>query len=91
MHHRSVGATQNIGTVSDSLTEVLDLSICPRSKSLGYSYSSSQLVLLKDLHQNPYKIQLSQELKPRHHLHLRVYADRVLEQHETDRIFFPIK
>ena len=39
-------------------------SIRKRSTQLGVSYSSVQRILTKDLKMHPYKVQLTQELKP---------------------------
>ncbi|EFN63948.1 hypothetical protein EAG_14216, partial [Camponotus floridanus] len=60
---------------------------------LGLSYGSLWRILHLDLHFHPYKVQLTQELKPVDHGMRRKYADWVLEQQAVDgdfstKIFF---
>jgi len=57
-----------------------------RSQELGLSATSTWRILRRDLGLNPYKVQLTQELKVNDHRQ-RVFADWVLEQLEVNPNF----
>lgn len=84
---RGVRLAENIAAVRESVAEEPGVSIRRRSQVLGFSYGSLWRILHQDLHLHPYKIQLTQELKPRDHGQRRIYADWVLEQQEVDADF----
>ena len=64
-----------------------NLSIRRRAQELRLSQTSTWRILRKDLGLFPYKIQLTQELKPNDHLQRRQFADWALEQLEIDLDF----
>lgn len=66
--------TTNVGMVEDPAT-----SICHRSQPLAFSTSSLQIILKKDLHLLPYKVQLTQELKPGDHAQRHTFVRWVLK------------
>lgn len=87
LRHRNVRSVENIARVNESVTESPKTSIRRRSQQLAISRSSLQRILAKDLRLHAYKIQLTQELKPRDHHHRRIFANWILEQTELDDEF----
>lgn len=87
VHHRNARSTENIAAVRESVAEERNLSIPRRAQQLGLSYGTLWRILHLDLHLHPYKIQLTQELKPQDHRSRRAYADWVLEQQQLDADF----
>ena len=92
-HHRKARSMENIAAVSASVEEDPNLSIPRRSQQLGLSYGSLWRILHLDLHLHPYKVQLTQQLKPADHSLRRRYAEWVLEQQAvnddfSNQIFF---
>ena len=65
----------------------LNLSIRCCAQELRLSQTSTWGILRKDLGLFPYKVQLTQELKPNDHLHRRQFADWAREQLEIDSDF----
>lgn len=84
---RNVRSVENIAMVNESVTESPKTSIRHRSQQLAISRSSLQRILTNDLRLHAYKIQLTQELKPRDHHHRRIFANWILEQTEFDDEF----
>ena len=83
----NVGTQQNIAAVQDSVNVSPMKSLRPRAQQLGMSTSSVHRILKKDLHKHPYKIQLTQELKPAHHAKRRRFADWILTRQQEDDNF----
>lgn len=84
---RTSRSAENIAAVSDSVIECPKTSIRRRSLELGISRSTMQRILTNDMHLHPFKIQLTQELKPNDHLKRRVFVDWVLENQQVDGDF----
>lgn len=87
VHHRNIRSAENIAVVAQSVEEDPNLSIPRRAQHLGLSYGSLWRILHLDLHLHPYKIQLTQELKPQDHTQRRMYANWVIEQQAIDNDF----
>ena len=64
MHHRLARCAENIAAVSQSVAEDPNVSIPRRSQKLGLSYGTFWRILHLHLHLHPYKVQLTQQLKP---------------------------
>ena len=75
IRHRNAHSHVNIAAVRESDSEDSNLSILRRAQEPGLSQSSTWRILLKDLGFFPYKVQLTQELKPNDHLQRRRFAD----------------
>jgi hypothetical protein len=93
VHHRFARSAENIAAVSESVAEDPNVSIPRRSQELGLSYGTLWRILHLDLHLHPYKVQLTQQLKPADHSQRRRYVEWVLEQQAVDgdfsnKIFF---
>ena len=89
MHYRFFRSAENIAIVSESVAKNPNVSIHCRSQELGR-------ILHLDLHLHPYKVQVTQQLKPADHSQCRRYVGCVLEQQAvngnfSNRIFFSIK
>ena len=63
-HRRFARSAENNAIVSESLTEEPNVPIPRRSQELGLSYGTLWSTLHLDLHLHPYKVQLTQQLKP---------------------------
>ena len=87
VRQRNARSEANIAAVNESFHENPNLSVPRRSQELGISQTSTWRILRKDLGLHPYKIQLTQELKPNDHSLRRRFADWVLEQLEVDANF----
>ena len=87
VRQRNARSEANIAAVNESVRENPNLSISRRSQELGLSQTSTWRILRKDLGLHPYKIQLTQELKPNDHSLRREFADWVLEHLEDDANF----
>lgn len=84
VRQRNARSEANIAAVNESVRENPTLSISRRSQELGLSETSTWRILREDLSLHPYKIQLTQELKPNDHSLRRRFADWALEQLEVD-------
>jgi len=71
---------ENIAAVAQSVAEELSTSIFRCSQELGLHKSTVWRILHKDLHLRSYKIQLTQELKPRDHFQRRNFVNWFFEQ-----------
>ena len=80
MHHCFVRFAENIAIVSESVAEDPNLAIPRRSQELGLSYGTLWHVLHSDLRSQPYKVQITQQLKLVDHSQRRRYVEWVLEQ-----------
>ena len=74
MHHRFACCTENIAIVSESVAEDPNVSISRHSQELGLSYGTLWRISYLDLHLHPYKVQLTQQLKPGDHSQYRRYV-----------------
>lgn len=87
IRERSARNEENIAAVRQSVAQNRNLSIPRRSQQLGISQTSLWRILRKDLGLRPYKIMLTQELKPMDHLQRRRFSDWALNKLETDPEF----
>ncbi|KAK9881380.1 hypothetical protein WA026_016271 [Henosepilachna vigintioctopunctata] len=84
---RSARSDENIAAASASVQEDANVSLTRRSQQLGLSVTSLWRILRKDLGLHPYKIKLTQELKPFDHLKRRRFVNWAQEQFENDADF----
>ena len=75
VRQRNACSEANIAAVNESVYENPNLSVPRRSQELGISQISTWRILRKDLGLHPYKIQLTQELKPNDHSLRRRFVD----------------
>ena len=75
MHHHFSRSAENIATVSESVVKDPNVSIPHRSQELGLSYGTLRRIMHLDLHLHPYKVQLTQQLKPSNHSQRRRYME----------------
>lgn len=87
VRERTARSIENIAAVRESVRENPRLSIPRRAQELGLSSTSTWRILHKDLGLHPYKVQLTQELKPNDHRQRREFAEWALEQLEVDPHF----
>lgn len=87
VRQRSARSIENIAAVRESVRENPRQSIPRRAQELGLSSTSTWRILHKDLGLHPYKVQLTQELKPNDHRQRRAFAEWALEQLEVDPDF----
>lgn len=84
---RRARTEQNIQIVRQSVAEEPTLSTRRRSQQLGIKRTSLQTILKKDLCLFPYKVQITQELRPRDHERRRDYCSAMLTKLERDPDF----
>lgn len=87
VRRRPCRSLENIAAVRESVAENPDTSIRHRGQELNITRPTLQRILTKDLYLHAYKIQLTQEIKPRDHAQRRGFVDWVLEHHEIDADF----
>lgn len=87
VRQRTARSAENIAAVSASVQNEPNRSIPRRSQELGISRTSLWRILRKDLGLHPYKIKLTQELKPLDHLKRRNFANWMLGKLEDDDEF----
>lgn len=75
---RTARSNENIAAVNESIRNDPNQSISRRSQELGLSQTTLWRILRKDLGLHPYKIKLTQELKPLDHLKRRNFSDWAL-------------
>ena len=86
VRHRFVRSAENIVIVSESVAEGPNVSIPCHSQDLGLFYGTLWLYFtFRHLH--PYKVQLTQQLRPADHSQRRRYVELVLEQQAVDGYF----
>ncbi|GFY74707.1 histone-lysine N-methyltransferase SETMAR [Trichonephila inaurata madagascariensis] len=73
-------SVENIAAVETSVANDLNQSIPRRSQELGIAKTTLWQILRKDLTLHPYKIRLTQELKPMDHSKRRMFSDWALEK-----------
>lgn len=83
---RIARSEENIAAVAASIEEDHRMSIRRRSAALGLSTTTTQRILRLDLGQHPYKMVLTQQLKPEDHRMRREFADWALAMltHDPD-------
>lgn len=85
---RRVGrSVENIAAVETSVANDPNQSIPRRSQELGIAKTTLWRILRKDLTLHPYKIRLTQELKPMDHSKRRTFTDWALEKMRQDDQF----
>ncbi|KZC13929.1 Histone-lysine N-methyltransferase SETMAR [Dufourea novaeangliae] len=87
VRQRTGRSIENIAAVRASVQNEPNQSIPRRSQELGICQTTLWRILLKDLHLHPYKIKLTQELKPLDHLKRRNFSDFVLQKFEENPEF----
>jgi Helix-turn-helix domain (DUF4817) len=90
---RSGRSEANVVAVSDSVAVSPGKSIRRRAQEMRLSSTTMQRILSKDLQLHPYKVQLTQELKPTDHGKRRQFVEWILEMQRenegfTKRIIF---
>ncbi|GFY77080.1 histone-lysine N-methyltransferase SETMAR [Trichonephila inaurata madagascariensis] len=79
-------SVENIAAVETSVANDPNQSIPRRSQELGIAKTTLWRILRKDLTLHPYKIRLTQELKPMDHSKRRTFSDWALEKmHQDDQ------
>ena len=76
-------SNENIAAVRESVRTNPEKSIFKRSQELGISSTTTWRILHKDLGFHPYKIMLTQELKPNDHRSRPAFSDWVMEKFEV--------
>lgn len=84
---RTSRSAENIAAVRESVAENPGTSIRHRSQQIDIPRSSLHRILTKYLNLHPYKIQLTQELKPADHALRRVFVNWVLQSQQVDSEF----
>jgi len=87
IRQRNARSAENIAAVQRSVEEDPNQSIPRRSQELGISSTSLWRILRKDLGLHPYKIVLTQELKPHDHQMRRKFSNWSNDQFEKDPNF----
>ncbi|XP_050530953.1 uncharacterized protein LOC126899769 [Daktulosphaira vitifoliae] len=87
VRQRSARSVENIAAASASIEEDPNQSLTRRSQELGVSVTSLWRILRKDLGLHPYKIKLTQELKPLDHQKRRMFVNWAEQQLENDPDF----
>lgn len=87
VRERPARSVENIQAVRESVTENPQMSVNRRAQHLGISRTSTWRILKKDLSLHPYKIQLTQELKPADHGQRRAFANWILQMNANDNNF----
>src|ERR1700729_1872081 len=85
--HRNARTVENIAAVRASVAVDPNLSIPRRAQELRIKQTTTWRILKEDLNLHPYKIVLTQELKPLDHRRRRAFSAWSLEQLETDPNF----
>ena len=67
VRQRNARSEANIAAVNESVDEKPNLSVARRSQEFGISQTSTWRILSKDFGLHPYKIQLTEGLKPNDH------------------------
>ena len=80
-------SNENIAAVRESVCMNPGKFVFKRSQELGISSTTTWEILQEGLSFHPYKLVLSQELKPNDSRSRRVFSDWVVEQFEVDPAF----
>lgn len=84
---RFARSVENIAAVEASVANDPNQSISRRSQELGLSETTLWRILHKDLGLHPYKIKLTQELKPLDHMKRRTFSNWALDMMEENEEF----
>lgn len=84
---RAGRSPENIAAVRENVADSPNTSIRHRAQELHLSTATLHRILTKDLSLHAYKIQLTQELKPKDHLKRRTFADWIHEQRQANNEF----
>lgn len=87
MNLKTAQSVDNVAMVNESANGYPNLSIRRRSQQLDLSPTSVWRILKEDLALKPYKIQLTQFLKPTDHSERRTFVDWVLKKKAADPYF----
>ena len=87
VRQRSGRSVENIAAVEASVANDPNQSLPRRSQELGIAQTTLWRILRRDLGLHPYKIKLTQELKPLDHLKRRTFSAWALQQIEHDDEF----
>ncbi|XP_033213870.1 uncharacterized protein LOC117170932 [Belonocnema kinseyi] len=87
VRQRSARSVENIAAASASIEEDPNQSLTCRSQALSSSVTSLWRIMRKDLGPHPYKIKLTQELKPLDHQKRRIFVNWAEQQLENDPDF----
>ena len=74
VRQRSARSIENIAAAEASVEESSNVSLTHRSQALGFSMTSLWRILPNDLGLHPYKIKLTQEVKPLDHQKRRMFV-----------------
>ena len=88
VRQRSARSVENIAAAEASVEESPNVSLTRRSQALGISVTSLWRILRNDLGLHPYKIKLTQELKPLDHQKRRMFVNWAEQQLENDSDFY---
>ena len=84
MHLRFAHFAENIAIVSERGAEDPNVSIPRHSQELGLSCGTLWRIFHLELHLHPYKVQLTQQLKPADHSQRCRYVEWMLGQQALD-------
>ncbi|XP_033222533.1 uncharacterized protein LOC117176402 [Belonocnema kinseyi] len=87
VRQRSARSVENFAAASASIEEDPDQSLIRRSQSFGLSVTSVWRIMRKDLGLHPYKIKLTQEVKPLDYQKRRMFVNWAEQQLENDPDF----
>lgn len=87
VRRRTARSIENIEAVRQSVRNNPSQSISRRAQELDFSWGTTWRILHMDLKLHPYKVVLTQELKPNDHRLRRFFAEWALEQLEVDPDF----
>ena len=85
---RSARCIENIAAAEDSVLESPNMSLTRRSQALGISVTSLWRIFRNDFGLHPYKIKLTQDLKPLDHRKRRMFVNWVEQQLGNDSDFY---
>ncbi|XP_033213781.1 uncharacterized protein LOC117170846 [Belonocnema kinseyi] len=88
VRHRSARSVENIADASALIKEDPNQFLTRRSQALRLSVTSLWRIVRKDLGLHPYKIKLTQELKPLDHQKQRMFLNWAEQQLENDPDFY---
>ena len=84
----SARSVENIAAAEAAVEESPNVSLTRRSQALDISVTSLWRILRKDLGLHPYKIKLTQQLKPLDHQKRRMFVNWAEQQLEIDSDFY---
>ena len=87
VRHRFTRSTENIAIVSENVAENPNVSNPCQSHELGLSYGTLWHIFHLNLHTHPYKVQLTQQLKPADNSQRRRYIEWWLNNRQWMAVF----